>query len=57
MKSIINTVRKRYLKKEIYNLNKYLINQKEKVSYAYINLITNDYLSFNNDVCLLCKFN
>ena len=54
MKSIINTVIKRYLKKEIYNLNKYLINQKEKVSYAYINLITNDYLSFNNDVCFYC---
>ena len=54
MSNIINTIRKRYLKKEIYNLNKYLFNQEEKVSYAYKNLVNGDYLSFNNDICFYC---
>ena len=39
------------VRRKLYNLNKYLLKQKEKVSYAYKNLETNDFCAFNYDIC------
>jgi len=49
--SALNNIRFTYLKKKIYNSNKYLLKQNEKVAYAYKNLETDDMFSFNLDVC------
>lgn len=49
--SVFTNIKDKYIKRNLYNLNKYLLKQDEKVSYAYKNLITNDIFSFNLDVC------
>ena len=49
--SAISKVKNKYIKKKIYNLNKFLLKQNEKVAYAYRNLETDDMFSFNPDVC------
>lgn len=46
-----SNIKDKYLKRKIYNLNKYLLKQNEKVAYAYKNLVTNDMLAFNFETC------
>jgi len=49
--SIIANLKDKYIKNKLYNLNKYLLKQEEKVAYAYKNLKTEDMFSFNLDTC------
>lgn len=49
--SAIKNIKDKYIAKKIFNLNKYLLKQNEKVAYAYKNLKTNDTFSFNLDIC------
>ena len=49
--SSINSFNDKKIKKKIYCLNKFLLKQNEKVAYAYKNLKTGDFFSFNYDVC------
>lgn len=49
--STLTNIKEKRLRKKIYHLNKLLLKQKEKVSYAYKNLKTNDICSFNPDIC------
>lgn len=51
--SSINNIKgkSKKIKNKIYYLNKLLLKQNEKVSYAYKNLVTGDMFSFNIDVC------
>ena len=49
--SVYNRIKNKYIKRKICNLNKFLLKQNEKVSYTYKNLITNDIISFNYEIC------
>ena len=48
--SAIQNIKNKHIKKEIYKLNKFLLKQNEKVSYAYKDTYNNTF-SFNNDIC------
>ncbi len=49
--SCYTKIQNRKIRKKLYNLNKYLLKQNEKVSYAYKNLVTGDFFTFNYDIC------
>lgn len=48
--SFYTKIQDKKIRYKIYQLNKSLLKQKEKVSYAYKNLITGDFITFNYDI-------
>ena len=50
-KSFYTKIQDKVVRRKLYSLNKYLLKQNEKVSYAYKNLETGDFCAFNFDIC------